>query len=564
MLSLAAFHLRNFYGSALSYLQSKPAQVSPVPDHIAGALLREPSDAVGLSRPGHLQPRMRRELEFTRTELVRTKTDVAMLEERCRVLEKTLKDTRDILRVREAEVDKVRKERDRERRLSERRRSDSTPLQTAHKADAVPSRRSSADIRAVPNGRAAAVPKPAAPAAPAVPAVPAVPKPVSPPASAPPLSPPPAPPKHSPFITAEERARQRSSEAYLTRTDSWSGAQVLQALQDINSEILQFAASATEVCTFAPTPETRAILAPRSAQAMHDTASRLGIKFARILSSSDHSQDPLLVQWALQGSVALCIARALSAFCLGFPSDADSILSQIYKRMSLAEPQPTSSKWRALTHRNIHAVYPTLDEYAVQKLAEAIVRWSADVFVISGCTSIHGISSPTINSPSSSSPPNSRTLSAQPSIASLASSAASTTSAKSTISTNATTHLRESLKTHFGDQIRRLARSTTRLATTVREEILSTSFDVIAMDHTQNFNPATMYDYMAPHAQASNGASANGETGTSVLATTELGLLCTTRIGNRESVGDEDVTIERRILLKPKVVLETVLEMLDR
>jgi hypothetical protein len=84
------------------------------------------------------------------------------------------------------------------------------------------------------------------------------------------------------------------------------------------------------------------------------------------------------------------------------------------------------------------------------------------------------------------------------------------------------------------------------------------------MDHTQNFNPATMYDYMAPHAQASNGASANGETGTSVLATTELGLLCTTRIGNRESVGDEDVTIERRILLKPKVVLETVLEMLDR
>ena len=97
----------------------------------------------------------------------------------------------------------------------------------------------------------------------------------------------------------------------------------------------------------------------------------------------------------------------------------------------------------------------------------------------------------------------------------------------------------------------------------MREEILSTSFDVIAMDHTQNFNPSTMYDYMAPHAQAGANGS-NGETSTSVLATTELGLLCTTRIGNRESVGDEDVTIERRILLKPKVVLENVLEMLDR
>jgi hypothetical protein len=323
MLSLAAFHLKNFYGSALSYLQSKPANLSLVPDQVEGALLREPSDAVCLSRPG---PLMRRELEFTRTELAHTKSDVAMLEERCKVLERTLKDTRDILRAREVEVDKVRKERDRERRLSERRRSDSTPLQTAHKTDAVPPRRSSADIRA-PNGRAPAVPKPS-----------------SPPAVGPPRPPPPpVPPKHSAVNTAEERARLRSNEAYLTRTDSWSGAQVLQALQDINSEILQFAASATEVGAFATTPETRAILASRAAQAMHDTASRLGPKFARILSSRDHSQDPLLVQWALQGSVALCIARALSAFCLGFPTDADSILSQIYKRMSLAGKSTLSS-----------------------------------------------------------------------------------------------------------------------------------------------------------------------------------------------------------------------------
>jgi len=58
---------------------------------------------------------------------------------------------------------------------------------------------------------------------------------------------------------------------------------------------------------------------------------------------------------------------------------------------------------------------------------------------------------------------------------------------------------------------------------------------------------------------------ANGiAVGPTVLATTELGLLCTTRIGNRESIGDEDVTIEKRLILKPKVVLENVLEMLDR
>jgi hypothetical protein len=61
-----------------------------------------------------------------------------------------------------------------------------------------------------------------------------------------------------------------------------------------------------------------------------------------------------------------------------------------------------------------------------------------------------------------------------------------------------------------------------------------------------------------------NGHVNGSVVGPTVLATTELGLLCTTRIGNRESVGDEDVTIEKRMILKPKVVLENVLEMLDR
>lgn len=344
MLSLAAFHLRNFYGSALTYLQSS----QPTTPHRPDTTLREPSDALGLTRPTFLQSFMRRELEFTRTELARTKNDVAMLEDRCKILEKTLKDTREILRAREAEVEKVRKERDRERKHSERRRSDSVPqVQSAHKNDVAHPRRSSADIRSgapQPNGRSGTLGKsPASPSGPSR----------SPPPRASTVS-----PKHNPLGAAEDRARLRSTEAYLTRTDSWSGAQVLQAVQDINSEILQFAASATEVCTFAPTPETRAIYASRSAQAMHDTTSRLGPKFARILSSRDHSQDPLLVQWALQGSVALCIARALSAFCLGFPTDADSILSQIYKRMSLAGTF-LSLLFRHASHADIRTRTPT-------------------------------------------------------------------------------------------------------------------------------------------------------------------------------------------------------------
>lgn len=50
-----------------------------------------------------------------------------------------------------------------------------------------------------------------------------------------------------------------------------------------------------------------------------------------------------------------------------------------------------------------------------------------------------------------------------------------------------------------------------------------------------------------------------------VLATTELGLRCVTRMGTREGVGsEEEVLLEQRVLLMPKVVLESVLDVLDR
>ncbi|PFH47842.1 hypothetical protein AMATHDRAFT_77004 [Amanita thiersii Skay4041] len=596
MLSLASFHLRNLYDTALDYLNSPripsadtttrhesvpvtnntPPTTTPLsiltPAHIHYAQLRERLDAARPSNPTHASGQtptyMRRELDYTKTELARTKSDVAILEERCKVLEKTLKDTRDMLRTREVEVEKVKKERDRERALSQRRRSDSVPLyQSPQKPEAAQPIRSSFELRT--NGSSNHLDGRPTTTKSLVGAGPLTPP--SLPSAAPGATTTgPRSPTLPVSLSDEERARNRSHEAYMTRTDSWSGAQVLQTLHDINAEILQFAASATEVCSFDQS-DSRMLSSSRSVQSMHDTSSRLGPNLARILSGRDHSQDPLLVQLALQGCVTMCIARSLSAFCLGFPAESDNILSQIYARMSLAEPQPTSSKWRALTHRNIHALYPTLDDYATHKLAESIIRWAADIFLISGCTSFLDMYSSSLSSspPKLSSSPNSRSLASKPSYASFASSAASfsTTASTNTNSTNAVTYMRDTLRSHFGDQIRRLARSATRLAMTLREEILSTSFDVVAVDHTQPFDSTVMVDMFKEYTPIrEEGSVANGQdTTSSVLATTELGVRCTTRMGTKERVGlDEDITIERRLLLKPKVVLGSILEVLDR
>jgi len=300
-------------------------------------------------------------------------------------------------------------------------------------------------------------------------------------------------------------AQKRSSEYFLTRTDGgWSGAQVLQAVHDLNSEILQFSAAATELCKF----ERNSTTSPsKLIQATHDVSSRVGQNAAHILSNRDHSQDPILVQIALQGCIVACIKKALSAFCMGFPSKHDTVLSQIYSHIYVAMPQPTSSRWRALTHRHIHNMYPYLNDYAVNDLAESIYRWSSDIFLISGCN----ISEKT--SPAS----------------------------------------KDGLRARFGEQVRRIAKTVSLVAQVTRQEIMSTNFDIISVGPGDKFDPRRMSDAFGDYS-TSRGA---------ILATTELGLRCTTRRESRDATKEEDGEIETRLLLQPKVVLDSVLDILD-
>lgn len=275
---------------------------TPLRERLDAACLSPTSSIAGLPPSS-----MRRELDNTKHELAKSQSDVVRLQERCKMLEKTLKETRDILRTRDGEMEKMRRDKEKERFMAERRRSDIGPLHHAYSPPKnLQSRHSSLELRRTnghANGRS-------------------------------------TPSDISLTESDEEQARTRSDEIYLTRTDSWSGAQVLQAVHDINSEILQFAASATELCTFDSRPSSS-----KSIQAMHETSARLGPNLARILSNRDHSQDPILVQLALQGCVSMAIARALSSFCMGFPAKSDTVLSQVYSHMTLAGMFVLPSVW---------------------------------------------------------------------------------------------------------------------------------------------------------------------------------------------------------------------------
>ena len=517
--------LLNFFSTYISPPVSPHPGTHPLPISRQSSL-KERLDAACQSPSSTLSSlspeSMRRELDASKHDLARAQVDTTRLEERCKMLEKTLKDTRDMLRSREAEIDFLRKERDRER--LDRRRSDaglsinrnSTPTKVIYpprNSSSLDTRITSVDIQQWHRSQ-------------------------SPSASS--IS--------SLGLPDEERARTRSSESYLSKIDSWSGAQVLQAVHDINSEVLQFAASATEISVFSMT-------LTRPTTAIQDSTTRIGPYMTRILVSRDHSQDPLLVQLALQGCVSLCIARALSSFCIGFPSKSDAVLAQIYSHMHINEPQPTSAKWRSLTHQHIHAIYPTLTEYSVNELSDTILRWSADIFLVAGWQSF---SSPT-----------------------------STNGPITTV-----------LRSLYLDQIKRISRSVLRLAKVAREEIMSTTFEVVVADPTHVFRDSNSeidleldLDDGTPNSldrgEGSNMVDAFAEYGESkgrVLATMELGLRCVTRAGAAggdrplKSIGEHSNTngtsnaggdssetrFEKRMLLLPKVVLESVLEVLDR
>ena len=123
------------------------------------------------------------------------------------------------------------------------------------------------------------------------------------------------------------------AEVFFNETDSWSGAQVIQAVQDLNSEILQLSAAATESVTIEGRGKTSEA---RLNQANKGVSSRLGAPFARLIASRDHWEEPALLQFGLQACVATCVARILGVFFVGLPLAHNDIFLQIHKRIHAA------------------------------------------------------------------------------------------------------------------------------------------------------------------------------------------------------------------------------------
>jgi hypothetical protein len=247
---------------------------------------------------------MRRELEGNKPGHSRarslSRTEVAKLDDRCKMLEKTLKETRDLLKARELEIEKLKGElarADRAKGDGDQKSTQSseaahnlTPQQKRENRLVVSSRDLQQHFQRADSPWAQAM-----------------------------------------SMRLEQSAHARSLETFLTKTDMWSGAQIVQAVHDLNSEILQYAASASEFCTFDRYPRNSS---PKTPHAIPDITPKLGSQLTRLLLTRDHSKDPILVQLALQGCIATYIASALNLFCAGFPAKSNALMSTIYSHIT--------------------------------------------------------------------------------------------------------------------------------------------------------------------------------------------------------------------------------------
>jgi hypothetical protein len=279
--------------------------------------------------PSYAMRKNSREQASAKNNHARMQVDLVRLEEKCKALEVALQESREMMKVKDAEIERLRRAVDRpsaDRCRSDDQRPEPDPheLHDSSRRSQCSSRRSHDSQRseqqaqgAVHNSNSNIYTQSSEES-------------------------------HDGSVSSdseEERAHMRGLDTFLTKVDRWSGAQIIQALQDLNSEILQFAASATELCTFDKYSRSSP---SRTSQSTKETAARLGSSLARLLSARDHTQDPILVQLALQSCVATCIARAMSTFCFGFAAKPNAVLSQIYSQMYISGMSFSSIRASAL------------------------------------------------------------------------------------------------------------------------------------------------------------------------------------------------------------------------
>ena len=144
----------------------------------------------------------------------------------------------------------------------------------------------------------------------------------------------------------------RTLKSFLTKTDDFSGQQIVQAVHDLNTEILQLAAAVSDEF-----PLSRC--SPGLWKESHCELVReaIGDGMLALLRDGDHENDPTVVQLAIQAWEVRCCQQVLDAFCAGIPVEVDRFLNDIFREMQSSGRLFVSISYLipiALTPKHLH------------------------------------------------------------------------------------------------------------------------------------------------------------------------------------------------------------------
>ncbi|KAG6901752.1 hypothetical protein C0995_008317 [Termitomyces sp. Mi166 len=288
----------------------------------------------------------------------------------------------------------------------------------------------------------------------------------------------------------------KGAEAFLTKADALSDADVIALVNALNSEMYQMAAMVAEAFDYKARVEEveSSVEEVDGLTEVHASViDAIGAKMVEMLKSSDHREDPTIIQIAFQAAMAAYSNWIVRSWNLE-EQEADIGFNKVYKEIRNAEEQAISGRWRALTRKYL----PNTDEHELSYLfIDAIIN----ILLVANAVLSHD-------------------------------------------------ELLKTIETRFAERIAIIVRGAQKLRKAIGEEVTSCDLEVIFINHDSDtpFSRTQMDDAFA-------GNFENGKDEPEpVLCTMELGLQKFERRPGKEVIWEDT------ILLRPKIALRSGIE----
>lgn len=138
--------------------------------------------------------------------------------------------------------------------------------------------------------------------------------------------------KHLKDLLDARAGELKAAQTFLSKTDQFAGGDVINLVQQLNAEILQTAASMADQLNVEEKNVVKGQESDETTIAIARTEEIIGPRLTELLRSSEHHQDPILIQTAFQTGIAAYMHWMISSWCFESPED-EHMLSEIYARV---------------------------------------------------------------------------------------------------------------------------------------------------------------------------------------------------------------------------------------